>query len=93
MKVLFRMSFSEAVREILAGRSGDAITHIVEAMRFHPDDGPLQRMAIITLLQFSKNEALLKVAQREAVSYVILAMNNFVSVDNVAQVSLMLVFN
>lgn len=87
MKALFRMSFSSVVRDTLSQRGGDAITHIVEAMRFHPDDGPLQRMAIVTLLQLSKQEGLLKIAQRDAVSYVILAMNNFASVDNVAQVS------
>lgn len=55
-------------------------------MRFHPDDGPLQRIAILALLQFSKNQTLLKIAQRDAVSYVILALNKFSTNAIIAQV-------
>eukprot|EP01126_Amoeba_proteus_P029691 TRINITY_DN2931_c0_g1_i2.p1 TRINITY_DN2931_c0_g1~~TRINITY_DN2931_c0_g1_i2.p1 ORF type:complete len:894 (-),score=253.91 TRINITY_DN2931_c0_g1_i2:1392-4073(-) len=87
MKAFFRLAFSVSTRERIAKFGEEVISQMVEGMKNHSDYGPLQRMGIITLLQLSKDETMLKFAQRDAVSQIILVMNTFTNDENISRVA------
>jgi hypothetical protein len=84
-KALFRISANKMIRENLIQKP--VIQEIVEVMKYHNSNIPVQRSAIICLLQFAKHPPLRTVIQQEAVSHIVMAHNKFNDVVHFQKVS------
>jgi len=85
IKAIFRLSFNEQNRVKLGELK--IVNEIVESMKVNQQSGPLQWIAILCLLQLSKNPKLREIIQTKAVSYIIQARNKFADVPHIYRVA------
>eukprot|EP01124_Arcella_intermedia_P003971 TRINITY_DN12250_c0_g1_i1.p1 TRINITY_DN12250_c0_g1~~TRINITY_DN12250_c0_g1_i1.p1 ORF type:complete len:811 (-),score=233.10 TRINITY_DN12250_c0_g1_i1:35-2467(-) len=74
LKVIFRFSFNQFIRDKIAC---EITPEILKAMKNHPNSGPLQRSSCLCLIQLSKNPQCKEIVHHEGLSLMIQTMNRF----------------